>query len=78
MFDLSPEGLKKQTESNLRAGLEFNKKVIDWQMEQSKVAEKQLHTAMNNGRAMVESTVSAMTASQAAMVDAMFPKAEKN
>lgn len=77
MFDFTPESFKKQTETNLRAGLEFNKKIVDWQLEQSKLAEKQLHTVMANTRAMVETSVAAATATQTAMVDAMFPKADK-
>jgi hypothetical protein len=73
MFDLSPESMKKQAANNLRASLAMQKKVIDWQMDQARLMEKQVHTALATQRAMVEDTVGAMTSAQTAMVDAMFP-----
>lgn len=76
MFDFTPESFKKQTETNIRNTLEMNKRVVDWQLEQAKLAEKQMVNAFSTSRSMVETSMHAMTASQAAIVDAMFPKAD--
>ena len=69
MFNNLPETVRENIENTIKQTVEVNKQMVDWNLNQSKVAEQQLNTMIANNRSAYEATMNMVLKSQQSMLD---------
>jgi len=73
MFLATPEHIQQALYTQTRAAADFNKRMLDWQLGQLSLIEKQLTANVNMSAKAIEASVDAATAMQTQVVEAFAP-----